>query len=525
MNRRKFLSLLALSSVTLISGCGIPNLPKDSLVVSLSNDPITLNPILASDSVSFSVIDFLFNGIIRVDEDQKIQPDLAHQINILNKGLVYRIKLRKDVFFHDGVRLTADDVVFTYEKILDPKTNTVRRSDLVVNDVPIKVLKVDDFTVDFVLPEVFSPFISNLGTGILPKHLLENQDINTSNFNFNPVGTGPFVLKKWHVADNIILEPNERYYQGKPLLKSLIIKIIPDSNSQIFSYETGEIDMVDLRPKDVSLIKEDPSSTVVFYPTKTYTYLGFNLKNHLFEDRNVRMAIAHSIDKNSLVKAVLMGYGDVLNYPTCPLDWSYPEGLWYPEYNPEKADEILDNAGWYRGPDGFRYKNNQLFRFNCLIRQGSKDREMAGVIIQQYLEKRGLKMELISLEWSSLLERLTSEKKDFDTTIMGWGLGLDPDPYSIWYSKEYPNGFNLNGYSNPEVDKLIILGRKTIDQEKRKEIYRKLYEIIIQDQPYVFLWYPKSIVAYRNWVKGLSKPGPSGLMIYPERIYVDRIEN
>ncbi|AWB10738.1 peptide/nickel transport system substrate-binding protein [Thermodesulfobium acidiphilum] len=523
MTRRSFLAFLTLSGFSLVSGCSTVNLPKDSLVLSLGSDPVTLNPILASDSASLSVIDFLFNGIIRVDEDQKIQPDLAESIKILNNGLVYRIVLRKDVYFHDGVRLTADDVVFTYEKILDPKTNTVRRSDMVVDNVPIKVIKVDNFTLDFVLPGVFSPFISNLGIGILPKHILENQDINTSDFNRMPIGTGPFIMKKWQVADKILLESNKRYYRGKPLLNSLIMKIIPDSSSQVFSYETGDIDMVDLRPKDVAWIKEDPTSTVVSYPIKAYTYLGFNLKNRLFEDRNVRVAIAHAIDKDALVKAVLMGYGGVLNYPTCPLDWSYPEGLWYPEYNPEKADEILDSAGWKRGSNGLRYKNNQPFRFTCLIRQGSKDREMAGVIIQQYLEKRGIKMDLVTLEWSSLLQRLTSEKKDFDATIMGWGLGIDPDPYGIWYSKEYPNGFNLNGYNNPEVDRLIILGRQTIDQEKRKKIYRKVYKIIVQDQPYVFLWYPKSIVAYRNWVKGLSKPNPSGLIVYPERIYVERI--
>jgi len=525
LNRRSFLAFLALSGATLLSGCGVTNLPKDSLVISLGSDPVTLNPILAADSASFSVIDFIFNGIIRLDENQKIQPDLAESIDILNNGLVYRVNLRKDVYFHDGVRLTADDVVFTYEKILDPKTNTVRRSDLIVDNVPIKIVKIDDFTVDFVLPEIFSPFMTNLGTGILPKHILQNQDINTTDFNRFPIGTGPFILKKWQVADKIFLQPNEKYYQGKPLLKSLIIKIIPDSNSQVFAYEAGEIDMVDLRPKDVAWIKEDPKSTLVSYPTKTYTYLGFNLKNHLFEDRNVREAITQSIDKNSLVKAVLMGYGEALNYPTCPLDWSYPEGLSYPEYNPERADELLDAAGWKKGSDGLRYKDNLLFRFTCLIRQGSKDREMAGVIIQQYLEQRGIKMDLISLEWSSLLQRLTSEKKDFETTIMGWGLGMDPDPYGIWYSKEYPDGFNLVGYDNPEVDKLIILGRKTIDQEERKNIYRKVYEIIVHDQPYIFLWYPKSIVAYRNWVKGLSKPGPSGLMVYPERIYVERIES
>ena len=184
----------------------------------------------------------------------------------------------------------------------------------------------------------------------------------------------------------------------------------------------------------------------------------------------------------------------------------------------------MDKLGWKIGKDSVRYKNGRKFEFVCLVNQGNKEREKAAVIIQQQLKKIGIKMDIRVMEWAAMLKIVNdpTPPKEFDAVIMGWSLGLDPDSYSIWHSTQYPKGFNFIKYSNKEVDRLLEAGRSELNTAKRKTIYAKLYKIISEEQPYVFLWYPHSVIGVRDRVGGLSKPGPAGVFLNMEKIYIKK---
>ena len=521
---KKLFILLTLLGCLVASGCAKSHISKDAVLnLHLGADPSILNPILSTDSASSSVVGLVFNGLFRVNSELKMEPDLAKSYTVSPDGLKYVFHLRHDVTWHDGKPFTADDVLFTFQKIQDPKTNTVRRSDYVMDGVAIKFEKIDTYTIQATLPKPFAPFLTSMGMGILPKHLLENQDINTTEFNRHPIGTGPFVFDKWESAQYVSFHRFDAYYGGKPKLKTIIMKIIPNDATALMAFEKGELDEVGVPAKDIPRFEKRKGSTFYRYQVLNYTYMGFNLKNPMFADLKVRQALAQAVDKKALVNSVLKGYGLPANIPCSPVSWVYPKNSTGLAYDPKKSIDTLTEMGYVRNTKtGIFEKNGKPFEFTVLTNKGNLDREKTCEILQQYFLRIGVKMNIQVMEWSSMLKVIQSPTapKKFDAVILGWGLGIDPDDYSIWHSGEYPKGFNFIGYSNPKVDALLTQGRRGLTQESRLPIYHALYKEIAQDMPYLFLYYPDATVCIQNRVKGLSKPGPAGMMNKMEEIYI-----
>ena len=266
---------LYFSLVTII-GCSSPqNSTSNYLNLNLGAEPSFLNPILHSDSASSSVSGLLFNGLMKVNSDLEIEPDLAESYTISKNGLIYTIKLKPSIFFHDGHPLDAEDVVFTFQTILNPKTNTVRRSNYQINGKNIRFESIDSLTVKISLPEPFSPFLTNLTMGILPKHLLENEDINTSDFNRNPIGTGPFKFVDWRPSQYVKLERNDQYFYKKAKVPGILMKIIPDKNTARISLQKGEIDIEGgVQAKDVTLLEKETHLNLYDYYSLGYTCIS-----------------------------------------------------------------------------------------------------------------------------------------------------------------------------------------------------------------------------------------------------------
>ena len=396
------------------------------------------------------------------------------------------------------------------DSVLNPKVNSVRRSDYIIDGEPIKFVALDKYTVKAILPKPFAPFLSRSGMSVIPKHILSGKDINTAEFNRKPVGTGPFKFKEWVTGDHVTVERNAGYYLGKPKLAEIIYKVIPDENSRLVALEAGEIDETGIPPKDYKRMKSIKGINVFEYDALVYTYLGFNLASPKFSDKRVRQALAYATNKEQLVGLIFKGLASPAYAPSAPVSWAYSDDVPKYPYNPEKAKELLKAAG----------ANN--LEFTILVNQGNKEREKAAIILQQQYQKVGVKVNIRVLEWSALLKIVNAPRhpKDFEAVIIGWSLGLDPDAYSIWHSSEYPKGFNFINYKNPEVDRLLEEGRTTIDINGRKKIYARLWKVIAEDQPYIFLWYPKAIDGIRERVGGLAKPGPAGLFLNLEEVFV-----
>ncbi len=471
-----------------------------------------LNPILSTDTSSGAVEGVIFTGMTKINEKLEIIPDLAKSWDISKDGKVWLFHLRTDVKWHDGQPFTAKDVVFTFNSIMNPKVNSVRRSDFIIDGQPIKFIAVDQYTVKAVLPKPFAPFLVHSGMGIVPEHLLKGKDINTADLNRHPIGTGPFKFAEWRSGDYVKVVRNDNYYDGKPKLAEILFRVIPDENATLIALEAGEVDEAGIPAKDYSRVKNLKGVNVFEYDALMYVYLGLNLDKPIFKDKRVRQALAYGTDKNQLVSLILKKLGTPAYCPSAPISWAYSDNVEKYPYDPEKAKALLKEAGV------------ENLEFTCLVNQGNKEREKAAIILQQQYKKIGVKMVIRELEWSALLKIINkpTAPKDFDAVIIGWSLGLDPDAYSIWHSSQYPAGFNFIKYSNKRVDRLLEVGRTTMDKAKRKKIYSEMNRLISIDQPYVFLWYPKTVSGVRDRVGGLAKPGPAGLFLNIEKVYVKK---
>jgi len=503
-----FLVLLAINIVFVGSR---PPMKVNQLVESSIGDASYLNPILAQDSASSEINGFVFNGLIKYDRNlQGFVGELAESWSV-KEGAEPEItfSLRKGVLWHDGKEFTAEDVKFTYDKIMDEKTNTVRRSDY---ELVKKAEVLDPYTFKVTYRQPFSPGLSTWGMGILPKHLLESQDINTTSFNRRPIGTGPFRFLEWVTDERITVEANPKYFEGKPYLDRIIYRIIPDPSLTEMELLTRGIDAYSVWPFEFQRMKEVPFLNVYTQPSLGYTYIGYNLKNPLFQDKRVRQALTYAINREEIVQYVLYGLGVVANGPFPPQFWYSNPNVKPLLYDPAKARQLLAEVGWKANREGILEKDGKPFRFKLITNSGNETRRDVGVLVQRALKEIGIDVTFEFYEWSVFLKNFINVKA-FDACILGWGLSPDPDAYQIWHSSQIEKGFNFVSYRNPEVDRLWEEGRREYDIEKRKAIYWRINELMAGDQPYTFLFVPLGITALQKKFELVEK-GPNDKETY-----------
>lgn len=475
-----------------------------------SADAKRLLPLFASDSASADISGRIFNGLTKYDKDLNIIGDLSESWTISKDGKEIVFHLRKGVKWHDGVEFTAEDVIFTYQAITNPKNPTPYSS----NYGPVKEVKaIDKYTVKVVYEKPFAPALESWGMGILPKHLFEDKALFNSPLNRKPVGTGPYKMKEWITGQRVILERNTEYFEGVPFFERFITRIIPDPSTMFLELKFGGIDFMGLSPAQYKYYGEKSALKKYFnvfrYPSFSYTYIGYNLKNPLFSEKRVRQAIAHAINKKEIIEGVLLGYGTPCTGPFPPSSWAFNPDVKDFEYNPEKAKKILAELGWAPDRHGVLVKNGVRFSFVLLVNQGNEARLKTAQIIKEQLKKVGIELNIRVLEWQSFLELVT--KRQFQAVLLGWSLSRDPDLYDIFHSsKTKPGEFNFVGYSNPEVDSLIEKAREILDRDERKKLYRKVHALIAEDQPYTFLYVPDTIIAVNKRIKGIE-PAPAGI--------------
>lgn len=484
----------------------------DAIVTASIGDASTLIPILASDSSSAEICGLVYNGLIRYDKNLNLEGELAESWEIKDGGLVIIFHLRKGVRWHDGEPFTARDVEFTYLKLIDPNVRTPYSGDF----ERVKSLEVlDEHTVKVTYKEPFSPGLSSWGMGIMPRHLLENEDLSSTKYARNPVGTGPYRFKEWKTGEKIVLVSNPDYYEGRPFINRYIYRIIPDQATTFLELQTQGVDQIGLTPLQYSRQTDTPFFKKYYrkykYPSFGYTYMGLNLRDAKFSDARVRLALDHAIDKDEIITGVLLGLGRVSTGPFPPESWACNKDIKPVVYDPAKAKELLKEAGWEdRDGDGILDKDGQKFRFTIMTNQGNDPRKTASEIIQRRLRDVGIEAEVRIIEWATFLSEFIDKGK-FEAVIMGWSLSRDPDCYDIWHSsKTRPGEFNFVGYSNGEVDKLLLDGRREYDQGKRREIYNRINKLIFDDHPYIFLFVPDALPIVHERFKGIE-PAPAGI--------------
>ena len=484
----------------------------DAIVIGSISDAITLVPVLASDSASSDVCGMIFNGLVKYDKDINIVGDLARKWEVKDDGLTLIFYLRKDVLWHDGYSFTAQDVEFTYKKLIDPNVRTPYSGDF----ERIKALEIiDDYTVKVTYKEPFAPALSSWGMPIIPKHILEKEDLNTTKLQRMPIGTGPYKLKTWKAQYKIELESNHNYFEKRPYINRYIYRVIPDEATIFLELQTQGIDLSGLTPlqytrqTDTAFFKKNYRKFRL--PSFGYTYLGYNLNNPKFKDKRIRQALNYAVDKQEIINIVLLGLGRIATGPFIPGSWAYNDQVVPVPFDPGKAKQLLQEAGWRdTNGDGWLDKDGRDFEFTILTNQGSEERIKAAQIIQRRLKDIGIKVKIKVVEWSVFLTEFI-EKRNFEAVILGWSLGRDPDNYDIWHSLKTKAGeFNFINYKSDEVDKLLVEARKTFDQEKRKACYHRIHEILYDEQPYMFLYVPDNLTILHSRFQGI-KPAPIGI--------------
>ena len=508
-----FLSFAATGTASAQNNEASGSSPRDAYVSAGIGDARILVPFLADDTSSASVCGMVYNGLTKIDRDLNVVGDLAEKWEVEEGGLVITFHLRKNILWHDGEPFTAEDVVFTYRKILDPKTGCP----YVSNFKDIKDIKaVDPYTVRFEFSEPYAPALIKLGMGIIPKHLFEGEpDIRRSAYAKFPVGTGPYRFVKWETGQYMVLDANEKYFEHAPGIKKYVYMIIPDQAVQFLELLSGGIDSMDLNPYQFryrSETREFSEKIAKYeYVSHSYTYIGYNLKDPLFSDVRVRRALSYAVNTKEVIDAALLGLGEPCTGPFLKGSPYYdPSVEGYP-YAPEKAKALLREAGWSDADgDGVLEKEGAEFRFTIVTNQGSQVREDVATIIQREWAGVGVKAEIQVVAWSAFLDQFI-DKKNFQAVMLGWTLPVDPDPDPVWHSEAMkPGGLNFVSYSNKRVDELILAGRGEFDTEKRKEIYREMHRLISEDAPYTFLFFPYATPAINNRFRGIE-PAPAGI--------------
>jgi len=496
----------------------------DAIVFGSIGDASNLIPFLASDSASHQIGNLVYNGIVKYDKDLNIVGDLADSWVISEDGLSITFHLRKNLRFHDGAPCTVDDVLFTFHTILDPKVPSAYKEDyLRVKEVQ----KIDKTTFKAIYNEVYAPALSSWGAlSVLPCHLLKGVDVTQSPLTRSPVGTGPYRFKEWKTQQKITLVSFQEYFEGRPYIDQYVFRIIPDQATMYLELKAGGVDFMLLTPlqharaTDSSFFKHNFKKYRYF--SMGYTYLGYNLKRSMFQDKRVRQALSYVIDKQEIIDGVLFGLGRVSTGPYKPDTFWYNPNVRRYSYNPDKAKKLLDEAGWKdTDGDGILDKNGRPFAFTILTNQGNEMRKKTGEIIQRHLSKIGIRVSLRIIEWAAFLSQFI-DKRDFDATLLGWNIVPDPNLLNVWHSsKTGEGGLNFVSFQNEEADQMLEMGVRTFDQRERKKYYDRFQEILAEEQPYTFLFAPDELPIIHARFHNVQ-PAPAGITHNFIRWYVPK---
>ena len=473
-----------------------------TLHLATSSNPSRLNPILATDSSSSEIAGFLFNGLVKYDKDSStIIGDLAQKFYFKdNVTLVFELK--KGVKWHDGEEFTAEDVLFTYKTLISPKIVSPYSSGFrFVKDVKV----MGKYKIEVIYTKPYFKALETWMMGILPYHILKDEkNLMSAKFNTNPIGTGAYKLTLLEFSKNIELTAFDDYFEGRAKIDTISFHVIADPMTRFLMLKSSALDIGSIEPMayERQLGKDFFNKFNIYEEiSHSYTYLGFNLRLEKFKNPKIREALSLGIDREEIVNILFFSHAKVCTGPFLPGTSAFNEKVKVPKQNLMKAKALLKEVG---------YSKENPFSFEIVTSNSSPVRPYAAQIIQHQLKKIGVKVSIRVMEWQAFLNMVVFPH-NFDTVLLGWGLSSTPDPYMFWHTdSDRKGGFNLVGYNNPIMDKMIEESQTMIDRKKLALVWKKMFQIVTDDNPYLFLYIPKSITAVNKKIKYVE-PSLSGI--------------
>lgn len=512
-----------------------------TLNLALWNKPVgDFNPITNDDTYGSNIMGLMYDGLWRYDDKLQPQPSLAESWEWNDEYTKLTFHLRKDVTFHDGTPFTAKDVVFTYKAIWHPKYVGPRNTGWdaikgyaeytkgikgetaanfekgIVTATGIEGLYApDDYTVVFELKQADAPFFT--GQIVYPpvdSSKYGNLTVNlwgsgSDPFNAFPNGTGSFRMKEYVEGQYALLAAYDSYYGGRPYMDKILYRVV-DSNVAVGEMQRGTLDYVEANPGEMKSYKAMNHVSVTEYPDFVYQQMYFNTMAWPFDDKRVRQAAAYAIDRQAIIDNLMEGHASSLYTPIHPLTWAFSEDVNTYAYNPAKAKQLLDEAGWKVGADGVRVKDGKRLSVELLYpNAGNQVRIRTAPVVQQWLNAVGFDVKLGGYDFGTIIDKVFTSF-DFQLSFMGFSLSIDPDPTGVWDKGSYvPDGFNPTGWYTDRSEELIKAARATLDIEERMGLYAEWQKLWADDIPSYFFYAPNTIVASNKRLSGF-RPGPQG---------------
>lgn len=476
----------------------LPSAPSGQLlVVSLSSEPQNLNPLYGDIYEGNWKI---FNGLVTYDKNLNLVPSLAAALPQFSAdGKTVTVKLRDGVKFHNGAPLTADDVVFTYSAILDPKAAS-RLADQYDSLNDVKAL--DASTVQFTLNRPDPAFAEKLWVGIVPKALLTGKDLTKADFNKAPIGTGPYIFKEWKAGERIVLEANPNYFDGKANIQRIVFTFTEDENARATQLANGSVDIGGLPPKLAQPFRRDARFKLIEVPSADFRVVVLPNQNPILKDPAVRRALALGINRAQMVKGILDGAGEPAYGPIFSNQPSF-DGTPI-AYDPDKARALLKDAGWTESKaDGFLYnKAGTKLGFTLMYPASDSLRKEIALVVRSDLAKVGVDVDVQGFGWDVIKERIKN-----DANVFGWGLPYDPDLelYKLYHSKfaddddPFTNPANMK---NAAVDAALDAARTTLDAAARKAAYQKFQQLMREDGSWLYTVRLRHVIVVSARVSG-----------------------
>ncbi|OGI22262.1 MAG: hypothetical protein A2808_02675 [Candidatus Moranbacteria bacterium RIFCSPHIGHO2_01_FULL_55_24] len=476
----------------------------------IAAQPRYINPILSQTSdADADLVQLMYAGLFAVDQEGKVVKRLADNYEVSDEGRVYTITLKHGAKWHDGEEVTADDVHYTIQAIQDP----AYKSPLRANWLAVETNVVDRYTIQFTLKKAYFGFLENLTVGILPKHIWENispDKFLLADYNLAPIGSGPyrFYDSEKDSSGNILsleMRAYKDYFEGEPYISKVVFHFYPDDESLLAAYNTKEIlGIHSILPRHIASVEERKSSHIYKIDIPRIFSVFFNqTKSKALAYDEVREALTFATDRDRIVQDVLLGEGETAVSALMPFMNGYASDLQFPRFDVTRANSILDEKGWKKGTDGVRSKDGTPLEIEIVTPAWPELVQTANLLKSQW-EAVGARINISEMSAADLQKNVI-RPREYQALLFGQAAMLESDPYSFWHSSQKADpGLNLSLFDETGADDTLQGLREELDENKRRDAYRKFQEILIKENPAAFLYSPTYLYVVNDSVKGIG---------------------
>jgi peptide/nickel transport system substrate-binding protein len=461
----------------------------DTLIIAIDQTPVNLDPRIGIDKSSDDFHHLLFNGLLKKNENERMVPDIAKSYECLNPTL-YRFVLREGVHFHDGRILRPQDVVFTYRSILSGQVTSAKKATL---ETISGIRAIGKDVVEVELKKPFNGLLYNMNIGIIPEN-------SPTNFSQHPIGTGPYRLVSFRSDGDAQLQAFSQYFESRPKIRNLKIRIIPDATTRALELRKGSIDLIfgpsAVPPDYFRVLRSNPDLKTITRTGNNYAYIGLNLTDPLLKNRDVRQAISYAVEREQMMRSLFYGTATLATGLLPPHNWAYEKNVLTISYDRKKAMRLLDQAG-FKDPDG----DGPRMRFWLTLKTSTSEfRRIVATVIQQNLAAVGIGLKIRSYEFGTYFSDIN--RGNFQMCMLMWIGESDPDIFNTAFSTS--GSRNRGKYSNSDVDQWIEKARIADSENEQVHLYSLIQKQLAQDAPYVSLWFEPNICIMHRELLGMK---------------------